>query len=441
MTERTKISFLNFARIFFKNFDGTSGEYHSSDGKKYKCNISHSPKYSYFEECQNMFWQAKEYDSSIIFDPAFCKAFHQYTKSNERGSEIFGGGIPQNLFPIPSVVHEFFQYLPIKSSFLDVKKLELELKSSSAELEKLIRLLISNGVSFNKISADVERLKPELAKLQSEFDEAENDFTALSNLGFAFNEAKKRFKEELVVSAADRNSFSHLMKQAEARRNLLSEELDALKKAISEKELVASQHNTEILLLKREQEIYDKMVKQTKTALLKAKAQLLSMLEDLGPRTIEILKNDADLSKHLEMMLSANRVPADACGSSDWRFFIEFEFRWKIQIPVQFGMMISKMVRNSFSRFPGPEPRRLLSFDAIFRQLPKDMQMLYRQPRNFAINHSILIVLSSKLSNTAFTRQFSLTIQRRFLARLAKNLTLGLGFQKIHRSAMVNSIE
>lgn len=435
------ISFFSFISKFLKNFDGTSGEYHSPDGKKYKCNISHAPKYSYFQECQNMYWQAIEYDSSIIFDPAFCKGFHQYIKSNERGSEIFGGGIPANLFPIPSVVHRFFQYLPMKPSFLNVQKLGLELKSSSAELEKLIGLLISNGVSFNEISADVERLKPELAKLQSFSDEAEKDFVALKNLGNAFNDAKKRFKDELVVSVADRNSFSHLMKETEARRNLLSEELDALKKAISEKELVASQHNTEILLLKREQEIYVKMVKQTKTALLKAKAQLLSMLEDLGPRTIQILKDKADLLKHHEMMLSANRVPADACGSSEFGFFKVFDFIWDIQIPIQFGMMISKMVRNSKKRFPGPEPSRLLSFDAIFRQLPKDMQMLYRQPRNFAIIHSFLIVLSSKLTNADFTRQFSLTIQRRFLARLAKNLTLGLKFQEIHRSAMVNCIQ
>jgi len=435
------ILFLNFARIFFKNFDGTSGEYHSPDGKKYKCNVSHSPKYSYFEECQNMYWQAKEYDSSIIFDPAFCKGFHEYIKSNDKGSVIFGGGIPQNLFPIPSVVHRFFQYLPMKPSFLNVQKLGLELKSFSAELERLIGLRISNGVSFNEISAVVERLQPELDNLQSKFDKAEKDFVALRNLGIAFNEAKERFEKELVVNVADQISFSNLMKQAEVKKNDLSEELDALKKAISEKKLVASNLKNEIFLLKNEQEIYDKMVRQTKTALLKAKAKLSSMLEDLGPRTIQILKNEANLSQHLQKMLSANRDTADANRSSEFGFFEEFHFRWDIQIPVQFGMMISKMVRNSKKRFPGLEPSRLLSFDAIFRQLPKDMQMLYRQPRNFAIIHSFLIVLSSQLTNADFTRQFSLTIQRRFLARLAKNLTLGLKFKEIHRSAMVNCIQ
>ena len=434
-------SFYSFARIFFKNFDGTSGEYHSSDGKKHKCNISHSPKFSYWQECQNMYWQAKEYNSSIIFDPAFCDAFHEYIKSNDKGSVIFGGGIPQNLFPIPSVVHRFFQYLPMKPSYEKVKTLKSELKCSSAELEKLNGLLISYGVSFNEISAEVERLKPELAKLQSVFDDAEMDFVALRNLWIAFNTAKERFEKELVVSVPDRESFSHLMKETEARRNLLSEELDALKKAISEKERDASKQKNEILLLKIEQDYHVKTVKQTEINLRKAKAELSSMLEDLGPRTIQILKDKADLSKHLEMMLSANRVPADARGSSDWRFFQEFDFIWDIQFPLQFGMMISKMVRNSKKRFPGLEPSRLLSFDAIFRQLPKDMQMLYRQPRNFAIIHSFLIVLSSKLTNADFTRQFSLTIQRRFLARLAKNLTLGLSFQRIHRVAMVNGVK
>ena len=388
-----------------------------------------------------MYWQAKEYDSSIIFDPAFCKAFHQYMKSNEKGSEIFGGGMPADIFPISSVVHRFFQYLRMKPSFEKVKTLKLELSSLVKELERLNGLLILNGVSFNEISTEVEPLKPKLDKLQSVFDNAEIDFVALRNLGLAFIKAKERFEKELVVSVQDRESFSNLMKETEAKRNLLSEELDALKKAISEKERDASKLKNEILLLKKEQEYHVKTVKQTEIDLRKAKAELSSMLEDLGPRTIQILKDKADLSKHLEMMLSANRVPADARGSSDWRFFKKFDFTWDIQLPIQFGMMISRMVRKSFSRSQRLEPSRLLSFDAIFRKLPEDMQMLYRQPRNFVIMHSILVVFSSKLTNSDFTRQYSLTIQRRFLARLAKNLTLGLSLQRIHRVAMVNGVK
>ena len=434
-------SFSRFANIFFKNYNKTSGEYHSPDGEIYRCNVSRNPTIRYWQECQIMFSQAKQYDSSITFDPAFCKAFHQYMKSNEKGSEIFGGGIPPNIFLIPSVVHRFFQYFLMKPSFERVKTLNLELSSLVKELERLNGLLISNGVSFNEISAEVELLKPKLAKLQSVFDDAEKDFVALRKLGLAFIKAKERFEKELVVSVQDRETFSNLMKETEAKRNLLSEEVDALKKAISEKERDASNLKNDILLLKKEQEYHVKTVKQTEIDLRKAKAELSSMLEDLGPRTIQILKDKADLSKHLEMMLSANSVLANACGSSDWIFFQKFDFTWDIQLPIQFGMIFSRMVRKSFSRFPRFEPSRLLSFDAIFRKLPEDMQMLYRQPRNFVIMHGISVVFSSKLTNSDFTSQYSLTIQRRFLARLAKNLTLCLSLQRNHRVAMVNGVK
>jgi hypothetical protein len=102
-------------------------------------------------------------------------------------------------------------------------------------------------------------------------------------------------------------------------------------------------------------------------------------------------------------------------------------------MPVLFGLMMTEMVKTSLSKSRRLKPTYLLSFHELFGKLPKDMQKLYLQHRFLIIEHSFLLILSSKLTNTCRVREYSLTIQMRFLAKLAKKLILGLEFKNLHR--------
>jgi len=113
-----------------------------------------------------------------------------------------------------------------------------------------------------------------------------------------------------------------------------------------------------------------------------------------------------------------------------WRFFVDFDFRLTVQHPTQFGMLMSMMIRNSFSRFRRLQPL-LPSFHRQFSELRDHMRMLYMQPRISAIMYSFSVVCTYKLTNLSSTRQYSLTIQRRVLAKMAEKLSLGLGICEI----------
>jgi hypothetical protein len=117
---------------------------------------------------------------------------------------------------------------------------------------------------------------------------------------------------------------------------------------------------------------------------------------------------------------------ADIVTSIGWRFFIDFDVRTIMAHPTQFGLLMSMMIRNSFSGFPRFQPV-LPSFHRQFSELPDHVRSLYKKSREFVITHSFSVLLTCKLTDSRFGRQYSLTILRHVLAKEAEKLTARLG--------------
>jgi hypothetical protein len=113
-----------------------------------------------------------------------------------------------------------------------------------------------------------------------------------------------------------------------------------------------------------------------------------------------------------------------------WRFFVDFDFRLTVQHPTQFGILMSMMIRKSFSRFQRFQPV-LPPCHRQFTELPNHMQFFYEQSRKCAIMHNLSVFFTNKLTDGHLTRQYSLIIQRRVLANLAEKMSLGLGICEI----------
>jgi hypothetical protein len=186
----------------------------------------------------------------------------------------------------------------------------------------------------------------------------------------------------------------------------------------------------QILPVKLLRDEFEKLTTQSEETVASAKANFLSNFESLYlylDETIKVLTS-ADFPECFKRIDSASEPCDDA-----WKVFRRFDFIWHTQMPILFGLMMTGMVKISLSKSRWLKPTHLISFHELFGKLPKDMQKLYVQPRFWIINHSILLILSSKLTNDCFVRQYSLTIQMRFLAKLAEKLTRGLEFKKLHR--------
>ena len=188
-----------------------------------------------------------------------------------------------------------------------------------------------------------------------------------------------------------------------------------------------SKKEQELSSLKKEQQSLLDFLKITEQKLVKTKNEFLSCFERLYPRTIKVLTR-ADFPECLKRIDSASEPCDDA-----WKVFRQSNFIWNTQMPVLFGWMMTGMVKTSLSNSRLLKPTQLLSFDELFGKLPKDMQKLYVQHRFWVINHSFLLILSSKLTNNCIGRRYSLKIQMRFLERLAKKLLFSLEFKKLHR--------
>jgi hypothetical protein len=207
--------------------------------------------------------------------------------------------------------------------------------------------------------------------------------------------------------------------------------MNDLKRNLSSKETIAFHQKQTIISHERELEKQLNAKRQFECELLEAKKQLWS-LKELGPRDIPSnltrLLIDGTypyLSENIKRILSGNKVTADICRLRGWDFFVDFDFRRKVQHPTQFGILMSMMIRNSFSRFRHLQPR-LPTFHRLFRELPEHMKFLYEQSRKCAIMHNLSVFFTNKLTNGNLTRQYSLMIQRRVLPKLAKKLSLGL---------------
>ena len=160
---------------------------------------------------------------------------------------------------------------------------------------------------------------------------------------------------------------------------------------------------------------------KTKQNLMEAKEKLLSSFKGLYPPTIKVLTR-ADFSVYLETLDSAKRA-IESCD--EWKNFRQFDLLWHKVMPALFGWMMTGMVKTSLtflSKSRLLKPTQLLSFHDLFGKLPKDMQKLYVQHRFWVINHSFLLILSSKLTRG----WYSLEMQMRFLKRLAEKLLFSM---------------
>jgi len=160
---------------------------------------------------------------------------------------------------------------------------------------------------------------------------------------------------------------------------------------------------------------------KTKQELMEAEKKFLLSFERLYPRTIKVLTR-ADFSLYLETLDSAKRA-IESCD--EWKNFRQFDLLWHKVMPVLFGWMMTGMVKTSLtflSKSRLLKPTQLLSFHDLFGKLPKDVQKLYVQHRFWVINHSFLLILSSKLTKG----WYSLEMQMRFLKRLAEKLLFSM---------------
>ena len=404
-------------RSHTSNFDGTRFSLLVDGRNTGPLTIARQPSGDYWDKLLSMFEIARRFDPTIELTIAFCIEYHetqiQTLWSNNR---IFPTKVI-DIIPIPCNVIRFFQILAVKLLHNNVEKLKSEMKSSTSKLEGLKQLQkeLDAGVE------EIKRLQPEMVKCQCEFDKANEDFAALRRLEIACNEVKDRFEEKLEASPLFREQ--KLMAETKERRDSLFEKLQAF----SEKKRDASTQKQELSSLKKEQPSLLDFLKITEQKLVKTKNEFLSCFERLYPRTIKVLTR-ADFPECLKRIDSASEPCDDA-----WKVFRQSNFIWNTQMPVLFGWMMTGMVKTSLSNSRLLKPTQLLSFDELFGKLPKDMQKLYVQHRFWVINHSFLLILSSKLTNNCIGRRYSLKIQMRFLERLAKKLLFSLEFKKLHR--------
>ncbi len=400
-------SFWQFMKSHTINFDGTRFSLLVDGHNTVPFTIARQPSGDYWDKLLSMFEIARKFDPTIELTIAFCVEYHE-TQIQTAGSNnrIFPTKVI-DITPIPSNVIRFFQFLPVKILLDNFKKLNIEVRDTTSRLQGLEQL----QKELDAVIKETIRLRPEMAKCQSELEKAEQDLEALRRLQTACKEVKDRFEEKLEAHSPLFRE-QKLMAETKERRDSLFEKLQAF----SEKKWRVSKQKQELSSLKKEQPSLLDFLKITEQKLVKTKNEFLSCFERLYPRTIKVLTR-ADFSEYLQTLDSASEPCDDA-----WKDFRRSDFIWHTQMPVLFGLMITEMVKTSLSKSRLHKPMHLLSFHGLFVILPKDMQKFYVPHRFWVINHSFLLILSSKLTNTCMGRRFSLKIQMRFLARLANKM-------------------
>ena len=358
--------------------------------------IGRNPSSEYWGKVKSMFRIAIEFDPTIKFDIAFWIECHetqfQTARSNNR---IFHGSVMDQI-TIPSNVRRFFQIFSVKILLDNCTRLEREMETTTLRLEGLEQL----QKELDAVIKEIIRLRPEMAKCQSEFQKLE---------------ASSSLCREQNLMAETKEMIDSLSKKYQD---------------FSEKNRNVSKQRLELLCLRNEQQSLLDLLDRTKVELDRSRNEFFASFEKLYPRTPNVLKS-ADFSECLKRIESAS----DPCDDA-WKDFRRPDFIWHTQMPVLFGLMMTKMVKTSLSKSRLPKPMPLLSFDGLFGKLPQDMQKLYEPHRFFVINHSFLLILSSKLTTkTCMGRRFSLKIQMRFLMKLTNKMLLrfSIEFKKLNR--------
>jgi hypothetical protein len=115
--------------------------------------------------------------------------------------------------------------------------------------------------------------------------------------------------------------------------------------------------------------------------------------------------------------------------SDGWKFFIDFNSFLTEQLPNQFGMLISMMMRNSYVKIYYSQPvihpscRRFL-------QMPPPKDYACVQTSNFAHMHSLSLFLTSAMMTKRY-RNNLLVMRRYLLSNYAERMMLILGICRL----------
>lgn len=115
----------------------------------------------------------------------------------------------------------------------------------------------------------------------------------------------------------------------------------------------------------------------------------------------------------------------DRVISDGWRFFMDFDSFLTEQLPNQFGMFISMMMKNAFARLYYRQPE-LHPSCSRFLQMPQDNQAVYFQHRKLQRMHSPSLFLASALITKPY-RNNLYTLQRYLLSKCAMILLRSFG--------------
>jgi hypothetical protein len=339
--------------------------------------IARQPSGDYWDKLLSMFEKAIKFDPTIELTIAFCIHYHetQIQKGGGSNNRIFPAKVFEYV-PIPSNVRRFFQFLPVKILLDNFSRLYIEVRDTTLRLQGLEQLQKDLDAGVKETSSPLLREKKVMAKTE------------------------------------------------EMRCSLSKKYQDFFDK----KECVFQQRQ-ELSSLRNDQQSLLGFLERTKVELERLREEFFASFEKLYPRTPNVLEG-SDFSGCFKRIETASEPCDDA-----WEIFRQYEFIWNTRLPVQFGLMMTMMVKTSFLKSRLPKPMPLLSFHGLFGKFPKDMQTLYEPHRFWVINHSFLLILSSKLTNTCMGRRFSLKIQMRFLMKLANKMLIrfSVEFFKLHR--------
>ena len=413
-------SFGRFMDSNTRGFDGTRFFLLVDEHNTVPLTIARQPAGEYWDKLLKMFEIARKFNPKIELNIAFCIQYHE--------TQIQNGGWSNNrifpfkvfeYFPIPENVTRFFQLLQVKILRSNLIRLKIEVRNITLRLEGLEQL----QKEFDESVKETTHLQPEMAECQSELEKAEQDLEALMRLKSACKEVQTRFQQLKAQSPLFREE--KLMAETKEKRDRLFEKL----RAFSEQNRRLSKQREELSSLRNDQQSLLNLLERSKVELEKSERLYFASFEKLYPRTPNVLES-ADFHDCLKRIESAS----DPCDDA-WKDFRRSDFIWDIKLPVLVGLMMTKMVETSLLKSMLLKPMPLLSFQGLFGKLPIDMQELYVPHRFWVINHSFLLILSSKLTNTCMGRRFSLKIQMRFLMKLTNKMLFrfSVEFFKLHR--------
>jgi hypothetical protein len=312
MSSTENPSWIEFIRNLYPNFNGTTFSHTFPDGRKLGFNVSRNPDPVYWDDLMKKYKEAIAYDPKIQLTIGFCIDYHRWIQQPLKVKEIFGQKI-SNSFPVPEEVTNFFKFRDVFQLCKPIQSITHKLQSVESETRRLKDLLELSVAVLKELRDEVESLKRELADIQTNFQKADKNLTALKKLLEANSGVTALFGENLAVISPE---VSSLMEKDEFRRRAFLDQMTDLNHRISSRESMVFDQNRSILSI---QEQLDKQVHaetRLKSDLLEAKNLFFDKLKKIGRENIppefrHFFEATAVLSRHFKSMLSAEKVTAD----------------------------------------------------------------------------------------------------------------------------------